>query len=58
MPEGTLLTYPELSRSFHLPGWMYFRCVQLRHAARAQFPSQPLLQLDTVETVLLQEGLQ
>lgn len=36
---------------------MYFRYIQLRHAARAQFPSKPLLQLDLVEMVLSQDGL-
>lgn len=58
MPEGLLLTYPQLTLAFHLAGWMYFRYAQLRHAARAQFSTQPLLQLDPVEELLSQEGLQ
>lgn len=36
---------------------MFFRYLQLRHAARAQFPTRPLLHLDPVETVLSQEDL-
>lgn len=45
-----MLTYTQLCRVF-------FRYIQLHHAARAQFPSRPLLQLDSVEMVLSQEGL-
>lgn len=45
MPAGTLLTFTQLSKTHNLPGWMYFRYAQLHHAARAQFPEPPLLQI-------------
>lgn len=57
MPTGMLLTYTQLSRLFHLPRW-FFRYAQLRHAGRAQFPTQPLLQLDLVEELLSQRDLE
>lgn len=58
MPRGTLLDFSQLAQVFNLSGWMYFPYVQLHHAARAQFPTQPLIQLDPVEELLSQEGLQ
>lgn len=58
MSEGALLTFSQLSRLHDLPGWMYFCYAQLRHAARAQFPEPPLLQLDPVEDLLSCSGLE
>lgn len=52
MPAGTLLPLAYLTKTHNLPGWMYFRYAQLRHAARAQLPTPPLLQLDPVEDLL------
>lgn len=58
MPTGTLLSYPRLSRVFRLPGWMFFRYAQLCHTVRAQFPTQPLLQLDPIMELLSQEDIE
>lgn len=58
MPEGVLMTFSQLSRLHNLPGWMFFRYSQLRHAARAQFPEPPLLQLDPIEDLLSRSGLE
>lgn len=53
-----LLTFSQLSRAFCLLGWIFFLYIQLRHPARAQFPTQPLLQLDPFEELLSQEDLE
>lgn len=52
MPTGTLMSFSQLTRKYGLPGWMFFHYAQLRHAARAQFPTPPVLQLDPVENLL------
>lgn len=49
---GQLLSLHELTAKFGLPRWMGFRYIQLRHAARAQFPQTPLLQTDPIEDLL------
>lgn len=54
MPMCTLLTFPQLSQVFRLPGWMFFHYIQLSHVAKAQFSTRPLLQMDPVEEPLSQ----
>lgn len=49
MPTGSLMSFAQMARTYELPGWMFFRYAQLRHAVRAQFPVPPLLQLDPVK---------
>lgn len=50
--EGRLLSFTELKRKYQLPPWMFFRFVQLRHAARAQFPDGIDLATHSVESLL------
>lgn len=52
MPTGVLLSFAQLRRSYELPGWMYFRYIQLDHVAKVQFPNPPVLQFDPVEDLL------
>lgn len=54
---GALCTFQDLKASFNVPGWINFRCMQLRHAAQAQFPSPPNLSMDPIEKLLAQESL-
>lgn len=54
---GTFLSFSELRGKFKLQGWMYFHCLQLRHAARAQFPNPLSLTMDPIEELLDQVSL-
>lgn len=54
---GQLLSLTELKRQFHLPPWMYFRYIRLRHAIKAQFPAGIVLAVHSVESLLTAEGI-
>lgn len=58
MPNGVLMSFALMSRTYGLPGWMFFRYAQLCHAARAQFPVPPHLQLDPLEDLLSSSDLE
>lgn len=52
MPNGKILTFQELRRTFDLPASFHFRYCQLRHALASQFPNPVTLESDSIERLL------
>lgn len=50
--DDRLMSFTELKGKYHLPSWMFFRYVQLSHAARAQFPNGIVIATHSVESLL------
>lgn len=53
MPRGVLAPFRELQQAHNLPNTFLFRYWQLQHALRAQFPSQVLLEPNSIEHLLI-----
>lgn len=52
MPRGKLMPLSDMMTKFQLHQWMRFWYLQLKHAARAQFPQKPVLQADPIKELL------
>lgn len=55
--EGHLRPFPDLKAAFHIPNWILFRYLQLRHAFSQQFPSCNTLESDVNENLLTSRSL-
>lgn len=53
IPESALLSYDSLKSTYHLPLWMFFQYLQLRHVVQSQFPEIPVIKSHSVESFLI-----